>query len=147
MKWVDWVRTEADDQGTFGVLTIGNLMLSTGELPWRNNKISFSCIPEGIYTAKLLYSKHFKRLLYVLRHVPGRREIEIHPANFFGDTTLGYQADSEGCVGVGKGVGIIANHEMNQQKGLLQSRQAFREFMDECSGDELTITITSKINV
>jgi hypothetical protein len=75
-------RTYHDD-GTNGLLTIGphsEPLCYTIELPWRNNELNRSCIPEGTYVLKRRYSTKFRWHLHVA-DVPGRSFILIHPAN------------------------------------------------------------------
>ena len=57
------------------------LICESIELPWRNNKRSVSCIPEGRYLLiKRNHPKHGLQL--ALSTVPQRETILIHPANF-----------------------------------------------------------------
>ncbi|POY36264.1 hypothetical protein C3K47_10945 [Solitalea longa] len=68
--------------GTNGKLFNNNtFMCETIELPWRNNKRSISCIPEGRYRIRPReHPKHGHQLEIV--NVPLREAILIHPANF-----------------------------------------------------------------
>lgn len=71
------------DEGTNGLLTVGSYsepLCYTIELPWRNNELNRSCIPEGTYVLKRRYSQKFRWHLQVA-DVPGRSYILIHPAN------------------------------------------------------------------
>ncbi len=70
-------------EGTNGLLTMGansEPLCYTIELPWRNNELNRSCIPEGTYVLKRRYSLKFRWHLEV-KDVPGRSYILIHPAN------------------------------------------------------------------
>ena len=58
----------------------GVFICHTIELPWRDNAKSTSCIPEGRYEIQKRYSPRFKWHLLV-KGVPGRSVILIHPAN------------------------------------------------------------------
>lgn len=59
----------------------GKLICETIELPWRNNKRSVSCIPEGQYRIiKRMHPQHGEQLQVI--NVPNREGILIHPANF-----------------------------------------------------------------
>lgn len=51
------------------------------ELPWKDNKVSISCIPPGEYTLLHRTSQKFGKHIHVT-NVPGRSWILIHPANF-----------------------------------------------------------------
>lgn len=87
-----------------GVQTIGRMFVldnedmseydcHTLELPWRDNKNSISCIPEGEYQVVKRTSPKFGRHFHILG-VPGRSYILIHQGN--------YHSDIRGCVLVGK---------------------------------------------
>lgn len=60
----------------------GGVAIKTLELPWRNNQIGKSCIPEGAY--KVTRDKTGRQQWYRLQddEVSPRSAIEIHPANF-----------------------------------------------------------------
>ena len=67
--------------GTNGTLCVaGKLLCYTIELPWKSNKASQSCIPEGRYVLERRWSPRFGYHLWV-RGVPGRSLILMHPAN------------------------------------------------------------------
>lgn len=69
------------ESGTNGLLTYkGKRLCYTIELPWRNNKTSISCIPEGRYRLLKRSSWKFGNHLLV-SNVPGRSLILMHPAN------------------------------------------------------------------
>ena len=57
------------------------LALKTIELPWKNNQVKISCIPEGYYITKVHTSPKFGWCLWV-QDVPERSEILIHTANY-----------------------------------------------------------------
>lgn len=116
-------RAPSTDQGTFGIFA-----LETGqeyyslELPWDDNRRGESCIPAGIYTCKWINSpKHGG--VYQVMDVPGRSMIEIHVANFGGDKDKGYKAEIEGCIALGRNIGIVQS-----QLALLSSRYAVMDF-------------------
>ena len=98
--------------GTNGTLEInGQQICKSIELPWRNNKRSVSCIPEGRYTLKLIQSRMFGKVLQLI-DVPQRDQILIHPAN---------QAAQElrGCIApvmvhTGAGMGLGSRRAMQQ---------------------------------
>ncbi|WP_179006081.1 DUF5675 family protein [Winogradskyella forsetii] len=91
-------------EGTNGTLFYSDKFLChTIELPWKDNKRSISCIPEGQYEIKTRFSKRFKHHL-ILQDVKDRSFILFHPAN----DALN---DLEGCIapvtylsGIGKGI-------------------------------------------
>lgn len=122
MRRVTLTRTETSNEGTFGhFVTDTGLCLRSGELPWRSNEPGHSSIPVGVYDAVWAESPT-KGWCYHLIKVPGRLDIEIHPANFCGDRVLGLRCDLLGCIALGTSVG-----PMNGQRALLCSRQAFVE--------------------
>lgn len=90
-------------EGCNGVLFAGEEQLcETIELPWRNNKRSVSCVPEGRY--RLVRRYHHQRGDHLmLAHVPQRELILIHPANFALRELQGCIAPVTKCTGPGKG--------------------------------------------
>lgn len=70
----------------------------TLELPWRENKNSISCIPEGTYKVVKRISKKFGEHFHVL-DVEGRSYILIHKGNYY--------TDIRGCILVGKDLSDI----------------------------------------
>lgn len=123
MNTVRLVRQQTSDQGTFGRIAVGGQSWFTGELPWRDNRSDISCIPSGLYQAKLTYSPRFRAMLYELTGVPGRFACRIHPANLMGDKSHGYLSQLNGCIALGKTLGW-----MEGQRAVLISRPAVAEF-------------------
>ncbi|TVZ60368.1 hypothetical protein NA63_2921 [Flavobacteriaceae bacterium MAR_2010_105] len=90
-------------EGTNGALFCSHLFLChTIELPWKGNRRTVSCIPEGVYELVPRYSTKFNHHLLV-KGVAERSLILIHPAN---DALK----ELEGCIapvtylcGLGKG--------------------------------------------
>lgn len=67
--------------GTNGGLYLnGTFLCHTIELPWQDNHVGCSCIPEGRYALRKRFSDRKKWHLEVLG-VEGRSMILIHPAN------------------------------------------------------------------
>jgi hypothetical protein len=101
--------------GTNGYLIHNKRVLcKTIELPWKGNRLSESCIPEGKYRLRERYSARFGRHLEICE-VPNRSLILFHPAN-------NALRELRGCIApvtelVGEGKGIL-------------SRQAFRRLME-----------------
>lgn len=74
-------RTSYQARGTNGKLLVnGKAFCYTIELPWKNNQHQVSCIPEGSYLLAKRQSEKFGDHLLV-KEVPGRSLILIHPAN------------------------------------------------------------------
>ena len=80
---------------TLGSMYEGETLLcKTMELPWRDNKRSISCIPEGTYTVIKQPPKPGRDYPYFrLPNVKGRSGILIH--------RITYVKDLRGCIGVG----------------------------------------------
>lgn len=116
-------RTETGDHGTFGVITVGDLSLFTGELPWRNNEDNVSCIPAGKYNCRFTFSRAFKRYMYLVDSVENREGIRIHSANFMGDREQGFRSQLYGCIALGEKIGRMQN-----QTAVLLSAPAVRRF-------------------
>lgn len=91
--------------GTNGTLFLnGKQVCHTIELPWKNNAVRISCIPEGVYRLQVRYSPRFKKHLLVTG-VPGRSLILMHPANDAQKELLGCIAPVTKLTGEGKGSG------------------------------------------
>lgn len=85
-------------QPSAGVQTIGTLwykgrqLCVTLELPWKQNKNLYSCIPTGTYKVVQRTSPKYG-IHFHITEVPGRSLILIHNAN--------YVTELLGCIGVG----------------------------------------------
>lgn len=123
MKRVRLTRMHSGDQGTFGRLAAGGFSCFTGELPWRDNRSSVSCVPEGDYRVIWALSPRFKRHTYRLLDVHARAGILEHSANLMGDAEIGYVAQLNGCIALGEALGSIRG-----QAALLRSKPAVRLF-------------------
>jgi len=76
----------------------------TIELPWLNNQPSRSCIPEGRYALQKRWSPKHKWHLLV-KDVPGRSLILLHPANNAQKELKGCIAPVTKLTGIGTGSG------------------------------------------
>ena len=93
------------EDGTNGVLLYkGNFICYTIELPWKDNKKTISCVPEGRYEVVSRYSAKFG-LHFHVRGVPGRKYILIHPANDALKELKGCIAPVNRETGPGRGIG------------------------------------------
>jgi hypothetical protein len=93
--------------GTNGVLqSEGKKLCHTIELPWRNNRPCFSCIPEGRYLLEKRSSEKFNDHLQVVA-VKGRSLILIHPANDARKQLLGCIAPVMTITGEGTGTDSV----------------------------------------
>ena len=117
-------------QGTYGLLKFPTgEKFYTCENPWLNNKPFVSCIPTGVYYLEQRHSPVVKRSSggefregWEVTDVTNRDYIMIHPGNWPGDV--------EGCIAVGKKLGIRQNKQGKQALTVLDSRSAFREIME-----------------
>ena len=109
MKTIHIIREERD-KVTFGVMFFNNRFQCFTLEP------TDKMIPSGEYDAELYMSPKAKRVVVLLKDVPGRSEIEIHPGNFY--------TDSLGCIFVGDGRFTDA---------LMNSQSAFKQLMDKLS--------------
>lgn len=116
-------RLSTGNAGTFGQYTLPDrTQLFSGELPWRDNAVGLSCIPEGEYECRWGPSRRFG-MVYEITGVPGRSRILIHNGNYCGDVTLGLKSHVQGCQLTGLARGLLAG-----QLAILNSRLALRLF-------------------
>jgi hypothetical protein len=103
--------------GTNGQLKCdGKIICLTIELPWKNNEVRVSCIPEGKYFLKKRYNAKFKWHLEILG-VENRRLILFHPANYA-------LKELAGCIAPvnklsGPGIGYGSRQAFNKLKTLV----------------------------
>lgn len=130
-------RYPSTDQGTLGSLTLPNgEVLSTIELPDRDNRTSVSRIPAGLYVVTPWKSNKFGNV-WILEDVEGRTYILIHKGNVAGDRALGYKTHSNGCILIGVSFGVLWG-----QLAVLNSAKALRmchEALDDYKQFELMI--------
>jgi hypothetical protein len=91
-------RTKSGQYCITGVLALDSgQSWASMELPlhWddHDNVPGITCIPAGTYTVERMMSEHFQRMMPHVVGVPGRTDIEIHPAS--------YPHDIKGCIAVG----------------------------------------------
>lgn len=127
-------RLETSDEGTFGKFVAGRLVLVCGELPWRDNEASVSCIPVGTYSCLWAFSPRFKRPMYLVDSVPSRVGIRFHAANLMGAVPRRCQLN--GCIALGEKLGWF-----DGQKALLQSAPAIRRLEEYFAGRSFTLEI------
>lgn len=88
---------------TKGLIRINDVILSNSlELPWLENQRNVSCIPEGIYPIVKRQSSRFRDHL-LIKDVPDRDLILLHPANDASDELRGCIAPVMRLVGGDKG--------------------------------------------
>lgn len=90
--------------GTNGKLeSEDKFICNTIELPWNENQLKVSCIPEGKYFIKKRYSGKFKWHMEIA-DVPNRSLILLHPANNAMQELLGCIAPVTKLSGSGLGL-------------------------------------------
>ena len=129
-------RIDSSDQGTFGRFIAGGLGLFSGELPWRDNAPSISCIPAGTYLSVFTHSPRFGRHLYLVGAVRARSGIRLHSANLMGDAAKGFRSQLNGCIALGERLGWI-----DGQKALILSAPAIRRLEAHFAGKPFTLEI------
>ena len=130
MNTLEVVRDHMDNTPTTGEMLIeGEHFAYTLERPWLHNAPNVSCIPEGTYFLKLLYSPHFGRPLPHVLGVPGRSGILFHALNVV--------SQSQGCVGLGD--------ERGDGNTILDSQHALGRFLEwfASMGNESEVTFTN----
>ena len=104
-------------EGTNGKLECeGKFICNTIELPWKQNETKVSCIPEGKYFIKKLYSNKYKWHLVVV-DVKSRSFILFHPAN-------NAIQELKGCIAPvtklsGPGLGLMSRKAFTKLKDLV----------------------------
>jgi len=118
------------DRGVFGTLVTPRHSYQTLELPWRDNRPSASCIPEGVYTLGQRRSGVVERTTggkylrgWEVQNVPGRTFIMLHPANTIDDLA--------GCIAPGLSTGVLPDRNRAQQWAILNSLAAYKMLMDD----------------
>ena len=121
-------------EGTHGSLFLNKRFLCfTIELPWLDNQRAKSCIPEGVYALEARYSKKFGNHL-LIKNVPNRNLILVHPANYAKDELLGCIAPVSELTSIGVGT----NSRRAMQKVLSLCHQVFER--------KETVLLTIKCN-
>ncbi len=77
MKHFTLIRSYLSDK-TVGVMSHNSTKFKTLELPWLNNKVNESCIPEGTYLVNR--DKTGRYQYYAIQNVTNRTYIEMHIA-------------------------------------------------------------------
>ncbi len=112
-------------EGTNGTLFCSNKFLChTIELPWKENKRSISCIPEGKYKIVTRFSERHKNHL-LIKGVSNRRLILFHPANNALEELEGCIAPITHLSGLGKGV--YSRNAMQKLLSLVHQAQDRKE--------------------
>lgn len=123
------IREPSTPDGTRGTWygDDGERLCYTIELPWADNHPDLSCIPSGSYEFEKYFSPKHGFWVWEALNVPGRQDIEIHPANL--------SSELLGCIGVGDTLGDIDGHV-----AVLNSQATFRMLMSRLP-DSFYLTI------
>lgn len=131
------VRTETDEDGTFGLLCLDTGFScyvlerpTTGEYP---------CIPAGTYVFKIRKDSPKHGVVYEAEKVPGRTNIQIHNANW-ADELLG-------CLAPGRAILDIERKDGTIKKGVTSSKDACYALMNDLEKAPFELTISWKDGV
>lgn len=129
---------EYDPEVTEGILydATGKKLCYTLELPDKDNEPNISCIPEGAYKYRKIYSSKFGRQVFRLDGVPGRSLIDIHAGNCV--------RDIEGCILVGAKRGVLNWHQLGYIYPAVLSSAPTLDKLMPLLGYDGTIEITSE---
>lgn len=112
----------------------GNLICKTMELPWKENKRSISCIPEGTYLVVKQPPKPGRDYPYFrLPNVEGRSGILIH--------RITYVKDLRGCIGVGS---RFFDLNKDGEPDMVESSKKLQWMIDNLP-DKFELVISTKI--
>lgn len=108
------------------IISEGEPLCLTLELPWRNNEAQLSCIPDGDYVCRRDTNRKTSGGLlipetYEVVNVPQRSGILFHVGNV--------SLDTHGCILLGSKFGYI-----DSNAAVLQSREAFELFIKTLKG-------------
>jgi uncharacterized protein DUF5675 len=137
-------REPSTDQGTKGLIVVPSKgSWPTLELPWLGNQPGISCVIAGVFYCDLLWSNHFKEMLYHILDVPGRAACEFHKGNWAGNVALGYHSNVRGCGLIGKSYGYIDPYP--NQLALCEAGIGLEEFMKAMNGKPFTLEIRDAV--
>lgn len=115
------IRIEESDQGTVGVMLMGDVAFCcTLEPPDRGNQKNISCIPVGHYSAIRNQSPKYGDT-FMISGVPGRSHVLFHSGNVVKHT--------KGCVLLGQYFGKLRGN-----RAVLNSGKTFKKFLNILSG-------------
>jgi len=132
-------RHNDDGTPTFGRLEDAERkqVCLTLELGWKDNAPDVSCIPPGVYHCAMRDSAKHHGQVYGVEGVPGRSDIEIHPANLASQLL--------GCIALGQTVGQVTLDSGETGWGVLNSKAAVAAFVALTQGQPFQLTIVAPI--
>lgn len=133
------------DKQTHGTLTVydedsGDELFKcrTLELPDKDNQRNISCVPEGFYDVVPRTSPKYSSHL-ILKDVPNRSYILIHPANYVGSVNPRTGSpDLRGCIAVGEKYGDITGDGIPE---ILNSKNTMKKLL-EVAPDGFVLEVT-----
>lgn len=143
-------RNASAPTGTPGwLLTEDEFTCNTLELPWKGNRKKLSCVKADQYRLTIEYHDHFKCEVIRLEDKNGRVGVMLHPMNFAGDVEIDANHDripdffsqSEGCIGVGTGFGLISRPDGVRQLGIKDSRKTLAALIEHLGVGQHKLTI------
>lgn len=145
MKRLLLIRTRNHPRATLGVLFVLDengeeiFKASTLELPWKNNQVGISRIPEGQYPVVYEHSPAFRRSLWELKDVPGRSEVKFHTANF--------ARQLEGCIALGANHKDIDGDQIPDVTSSDPTMTKFHKALEDQQGKTIYLTVTQATNL
>lgn len=136
-------RDMSTDLGTPGDLSLYDYRCHVLELSWRENLTGKSCTPEGDFLCKWQWSDHFQRDLYHVLGVPGREGVEVHSANWAGNTDMGYKCQLLGCFAPGIAFGDVTIDGYTQW-GILKSKVALKALEEILAQEDFMLHVRWK---
>ena len=138
-------RSENGDEGTFGILSgpAYGFRCHMIELPWRDNRVNYSCIPVGTYKVRPYISHRFGRCFKVM-DVPNRTAILIHPANLAGDREKGLSSQLRGCLAPGRLRCRLTGKTGKKQQAVGASRPALGDLIQAHGHRSFTLKIVEE---
>lgn len=119
---------------TSGVLSLPDgTELCTLELPWRDNEIGKSCIPEGVYTIDRDHTGRQQWYRFRNEETSPRTFIEIHPASLL--------RHLEGCIAP---CFEIKGGERTSEPVAMRSKEACELLVEWFGEDSFALEITSQ---
>lgn len=119
------IRYESTSEGTFGIMTFGDLRLHTVERPWLNNKPFESCIPSGEYALTHFIRPNGDRVFAL-----SGGTVSIYKEDGFKRYTVlthvgNYMKDVVGCIAPGRGrTGNMVTHSRKAIESLISGLPA-----------------------
>lgn len=116
------------DRGTYGIFINSRVPFAVSlELPWKDNKRSYSCIPPQEYRCEL-HNSDSRGEVYRILDVPGRDGVLIHSGNFLSDT--------KGCILIGESYeAIFKKLERRMEPGIAGSKKGLNELLNLCGSE------------